>query len=93
MKSKHFYSKSCLDVLYQLIRKAFKLPYGRTDRKGGEILVQSLMDNCPKDLQTKRENMVSIIESNKRWVLHTVEIRDEVTHDSDLIGFECFNTL
>jgi hypothetical protein len=35
--------------------------------------------------------MISIIESNKRWILHTVEMRDEVTHDSDLVGFECFN--
>jgi hypothetical protein len=35
--------------------------------------------------------MVSVVESNKRWILHTVEMRNEVTHDSDLVGFECFN--
>jgi hypothetical protein len=35
--------------------------------------------------------MISIVESNKRWILHTVEMRNEVTHDSDLVGFECFN--
>jgi hypothetical protein len=86
-----FQVKSCLDVLNQLIRIAFKLPFGRTYRKGGEILIQVLKDNCPKDLQSKRENMISIIESNKRWILHTVEMRDEVTHDSDLVGFKCFD--
>jgi hypothetical protein len=86
-----FQVKSCLDVLNQLIRIAFKLPYGRTYRNGGEILIQNLKDNCPKDLQSKRESIISVIESNKRWILHTVEMRDEVTHDSDLVGFECFN--
>lgn len=81
----------CLDFLNQMIRIAFKLPYVRTYRKGGELLIQNLRDNCPKDLQSKREKMISIIESNKRWILHTVEMRDEVTHDSGLVGFECFN--
>jgi hypothetical protein len=73
-----------------LIRIAYRLPYSRTYKTGGEVLLQNLKDNCPKDLQAKRDNLITIIESNKRWILHTVEMRDEVTHDSDLIGFECF---
>jgi hypothetical protein len=86
-----FQVKSCLDVLNQLIRISFKLPYGRTYTNGGEALIRSLKGNCPKDVQRKRDSMISLIESSKRWILHTVEMRDEVTYDSDLIGFECFN--
>jgi hypothetical protein len=54
-------------------------------------LIQNLKDNCPKDFQSKRQNMISIKESDKRWILHTVEMRDEVTYDSDLVEFECYN--
>jgi hypothetical protein len=53
-------------------------------------LLQSLRRNCPKDLKPKSESLIPIIQYNKRWILHTVEMRDEVTHDSDLVGFECF---
>jgi hypothetical protein len=35
--------------------------------------------------------MIAVIKSNKRWILHTAEMWDEVTHDSDnLIRFESF---
>jgi hypothetical protein len=34
--------------------------------------------------------MIAVIKSNKRWILHTAEMRDEVTHDSELIGFGSF---
>jgi hypothetical protein len=83
----HFQVKSCLYVLNQLIRTAYRLPYGRTYKNAGEILIQNLRDNCPKDLQTKRDSMIAVIESNRRWILHIVEMRDEVTHDSDLNAY------
>ena len=82
-----FQVKSCLDVLNQLVRIVFRLPFDRTYRKGGETLLQNLRVNCPKDFHSKRESMISIVEYNKRWILHTVEMRNEVTHDSDLVGF------
>jgi hypothetical protein len=37
--------------------------------------------------------MIAVIKSNKRWILHTAEMRDEVTHDSELIGFGSFGPI
>lgn len=85
-----FQIKSCLDVLNQLIRKAYLLPYAPTFKNSGEILIQSLKNNCPKDLNEKGDCMISLIQANKRWILYTVAMRNEITHDSDLIGFECY---
>jgi hypothetical protein len=85
-----FQIKSCLDVLNQLVRKEYLLPYARTFKDAGEILIQNLMNNYPKDLKEKGERMIHLLEVNREWILHAVAMRDEITHDSDLIGFECF---
>jgi hypothetical protein len=86
-----FQVKSCLDVFNRLIRTALKLPLTHTYSRGGEDMIQSLKNNCPKNLKLKAAKLISIMESNKKWILHEVEMRNEITHVSNLVGFECFN--
>lgn len=54
-------------------------------------MISSLENNCPKNFKAKCSHIIEILKSNRKWILHEVDLRDEVTHESDLNGFECFN--
>lgn len=85
-----FQTKSCLDVLAQTIGLVFKLGRVNTYKNNGDELITQLKNNCPKYLKEHAPKLIKIIERNTKWVSDTVDMRDEITHYSDLIGFSCF---
>lgn len=83
-----FQSKSCLDVLAQLIAYSFKFritSYG----DNGNGLIQ-ILKKPSKNNPEYAKKMIAIIDKNKPWVKELVVMRDEVTHYSDLEGLSCF---
>ena len=85
-----FHSKSCLDVLAQLIADNFKLTGVKTFRKYGEDSIEKISKNPLKNYPTQCENMKSFLSNNRPWVKYLVDMRNEVTHYSDLEGLSCF---
>lgn len=85
-----FQSKSCLDVLAQLIADTFKLTGVRTFHNYGEDLIEKISKNPLKNYPTQCENMKSFLSNSKPWVKYIVDMRVEVTHYSDLEGLSCF---
>lgn len=84
-----FQIKSALDVLAQIIG----ITYGfsiTSYSENGEKVIRSLKQNSPKELKNHASTLIKIIESRKNWVLDIVDMRDDVTHYSDLEGFSCF---
>lgn len=84
-----FQTKSCLDVLSQIIGLAFKLSV-RTYKKNGEDLIKKIRNNPFNGYPQQCAKIIELIESNKPWVALAVKMRNQVTHYSDLIGLSCF---
>jgi hypothetical protein len=84
-----FQSKSCLDVLSQIIAMAFNLPL-RTYKNSGENMIKQIRNNPLTGFPDQCTKMIELIESNKTWITLAVKMRDQVTHYSDLIGLSCF---
>jgi hypothetical protein len=85
-----FQSKSCLDVLAQLIANTFRLTGVTTYKNYGDDLIDKVSKNPLKAYPTRCEDLKSLIRNNERWVRYLVDMRDEVTHYSDLKGLSCF---
>lgn len=83
-----FQSKSCLDVLAQIIAYNFKFEIS-SYHDNGNGLIKILEKNLKND-QEKKEKIIEIIKRNIPWIKELVEMRDEVTHYSDLEGLSCF---
>ncbi|MBS3921610.1 MAG: SEC-C domain-containing protein [Nitrosarchaeum sp.] len=85
-----FQVKSCLDVLHQVISMIFRVNVSLTYEKGGQTLINALTQNTSKELKENATEVSQILVKNKQWILDVVEMRDEVTHWSDLEGLSCF---
>jgi hypothetical protein len=85
-----FQTKSTLDVLAQLVAILFDLKSVNTYSEGGANLTNSLKKNPPKNLKSIAEDLIPIVAKYRQWVLNIVDMRDEVTHYSELEGFSCF---
>lgn len=86
-----FQFKSTLDLLTQIIRIVFKIKlvivtYGAI----GEDLIHILKNNTSKDLQIYAAKIIELINENKKWLADLIDMRDEVTHWSDLEGLSSF---
>ena len=82
-----FQSKSCMDVLAQIIAYSFKFETS-TYRNKGDDLIKEL-----KKIQNENASkVIGVIQGARNWVNELVEMRDEVTHFSDLEGLSCFLT-
>jgi hypothetical protein len=84
-----FQTKSCLDVLSQIIGLAFKFSV-RTYKNKGEDLIKTIRKNPLNGYPQQCAKMIELIGSNKQWVTLAVKMRDQVTHYSDLKGLSCF---
>ncbi len=81
--------KSALDIFAQSTGNCFKLSvtsYGNDGQKLVNTLVSPDYDKHRKDLN----DLVAIIKTNKPWINKLVDMRDEVTHSSDLTGLSSF---
>lgn len=85
-----FQVKSTLDVLAQIIGYSFRLRDIHTYSNDGQILISTLKQNAPKELKDKAADLAKIIEKYRKWASDVIDMRDEVTHYSDLTGFSCF---
>lgn len=85
-----FQIKSTLDVLAQIIGMIYRLNSITTYSNGGAILAKTLKLNTPGEVRLNARKLAVIIESHVRWVDNIVDMRDEVTHFSELTGFSCF---
>ena len=84
-----FQTKSCLDVLSQIIAIAFNLSV-RTYKNNGNDLVNKIRNSPLKGYPDQCADMIELIKRNKPWITLAVKMRDQVTHYSDLIGLSCF---
>ena len=85
-----FQSKSSLDVLAQLIAMVFNLGTINRYSDGGEKLVKPLEQNAEKSLKPISAEVIKIIRRYGQWAREITDMRDDVTHFSDLEGFSCF---
>ena len=85
-----FQAKSSLDVLNQIISMLFRVTTNASYEKGGQTLISVLKQNTPKELKQNAEEIIKILSKNQAWIIDLVEMRDEVTHLSDLEGLSCF---
>jgi hypothetical protein len=84
-----FQTKSCLDVLSQIIAMAFKLSW-KTYKNNGDDMIKQIRNKQLTGFPDQCTKMIELIESNKTWIRLAVEMRDQVTHYSNLIGLSCF---
>lgn len=85
-----FQVKSCLDIFAQIIGMIYNLPIVNTYENNGETLINSLKNNSHESLRDHASMLVKIIEDHKKWVKDLVEMRNDITHFSELVGFTCF---
>ncbi len=85
-----FQTKSCLDVLSQVLKPAFGFTYCSFGDKGDDTINQ-LKNNCPTKLAIYADKIIKLIEdAQDAWLVELIKMRDEVTHYSRLEGFDCF---
>jgi hypothetical protein len=83
-----FQVKSTLDVLAQIISMIYRLQGIGTYSNDGNIIINKLREG--RHIGQAKVELSNIILNHKTWVTDIVDMRDEVTHFSDLQGFLCF---
>lgn len=85
-----FQTKSCLDVLSPVLKPVFGSAYRSFGDKGDDVIRQ-LKNNCSATLAPYAENIIKLIEdAQDAWVVELISMRDQITHLSNLEGFNCF---
>ena len=85
-----FQVKSCLDVLSRVLEPVFNFGKCLFGEEGDKV-VNRLKRNCPASLTPYAENIIKLIEdAQHEWVVELISMRDQITHYSDLKGFNCF---
>jgi hypothetical protein len=85
-----FQVKSCLDVLSRVLEPVFGFSNCLFGDEGDKVINQ-LKNNCPANLIPYGEGIMCLIEtSQKEWIVELISMRVQVTHYSDLEGFDCF---
>jgi len=85
-----FQVKSCLDILSWVLKPAFGFAYCNFGDNGDDVIKQ-LKNNCPNTLAPLADNIISMIEEAQDvWIVELITMRDQITHHSNLEGFNCF---
>lgn len=84
-----FQVKSALDVLAQIIGIVHKFTTP-TYSKNGDDLIRLLKTNTSANRKDESNQISKILEQHKKWVSDVIDMRDEVTHFSDLSGYLSF---
>jgi hypothetical protein len=85
-----FQVKSCLDVLSQVLEPVFNFGKCLFGEKGDKV-INRLKRNCPPSLTLYADNIIKLIEdAQDEWVVELINMRDQITHYSNLEGFDCF---
>lgn len=87
-----FQIKSALDVFAQIISMIFnvksKNTYSISDKGDNKIVKKLLEVDTHHVIQHEMADL--LIKNDESWIRDAVDMRDEVTHLSDLKGFMCF---
>jgi hypothetical protein len=84
-----FQAKSALDILAQIIGIAYRLSGAVTYSDDGNDLIDKLRKSSAfRNNAENKEEMIKVIERNKDWIKDLVNMRDLITHFSDLVGFK-----
>jgi len=83
-----FQSKSCLDVFAQIIAYSFKFEISKYQDNGKALL--KILNKTSTQHEQDKNRIFELIETSIPWVKELVEMRDDVTHFSDLEGLSCF---
>jgi len=85
-----FQVKSCLDVLSRVLEPVFSFSHCLFEDEGDKV-INRLKNNCPAELAPYGERIIRLIEdSQQAWIVELVEMRVQITHYSNLKGFDCF---
>jgi len=85
-----FQVKSCLDVLSRVLEPVFDFSHCLFEDEGDKV-INRLKNNCPAELVPYGERIIRLIEdSQQAWIVELISMRDQITHYSDLEGFDCF---
>ena len=85
-----FQVKSCLDVLSWVLKPVFGFAYCSFGDEGDDLIKQ-LKNNCPAKLALYANSIVELIEeAQDTWTGELIDMRDQITHYSNLEGFDCF---
>lgn len=83
-----FQSKSCLDVFAQLIAYSFRFEISKYQDNGNALL--KILNKISTQHEEDKNRIYELIKQAVPWVKELVEMRDDVTHFSDLEGLSCF---
>lgn len=84
-----FQAKSALDILAQIIGISYRLSGVITYADDGKDLIDKLNKTSAfRNNIENKDKMVTLIEKNQIWIKEIVNMRDLITHFSDLIGFK-----
>lgn len=85
-----FQVKSCLDVLSRVLEPVFSFSHCLFEDEGDKV-INRLKNSCPAELAPYGERIIRLIEdSQQAWIVELVEMRVQITHYSNLKGFDCF---
>jgi hypothetical protein len=87
-----FQIKSALDILAQIISMIFNLNNMTTysiSENGNNKVIKKLKELSRKS-PIVNELVYTLTENDGKWIIDTIDMRNEVTHTSDLKGFMCF---
>lgn len=84
-----FQAKSTLDNIAQLIGMVYRLTGVVTYANDGDKLIDKLQkSSAHRDSHENKQKLIQVLLKNKNWIKDFVNMRDLVTHFSDLIGFK-----
>jgi len=85
-----FQVKSCLDMLSQVLEPVFNFGKCLFGEEGDKV-INRLKRNCPTSLTPYADNIIKLIEdAQDEWMVELINMRDQITHYSNLEGFDCF---
>lgn len=84
-----FQTKSSLYIFAQIIGLAFRLTGIVTYTEDGKDLIDKIQKTSShRDFALEKNQLITIIDTNREWISYFVNMRDLVTHFSDLINFQ-----
>jgi hypothetical protein len=87
-----FQIKSYLDIIGNVIGYLFNWNDIKRYEKKGDIFIEKAKNNCTKDKKMFCADLINLINKHKTWTTNLIDMRDLVTHFSDLDGLCCFIT-
>ena len=83
-----FQIKSALDIIAQVIGISYRLTGVVTYKNNGKDLIDKISKSSSQRNIDNKSKIFEILDSNEQWIKNFVNMRNLITHYSDLIGFK-----